>query len=276
MIESVRDRARSWLHDGEVDTILGMRSTTGRLAPFLFNTGEELADLALSNQHRVSTTCRPAKLSLLSLMQRKDPKIKIGVVCRGCDERALIELAKRKQLDLDRIRILGVACTAEEAAACECSRPYPGQLLVGDKVEGSAQPSLEELLGKDIEQRFAFWRHALGRCMKCYGCRNSCPVCFCTDCKMEQALFSRVGRLPPDVPMFQFIRLYHIADKCIDCGECEKACPCNIPLNLITRLLKRDIKRLFDYEAGLGVDDESPMLVTLDVAPLKEAAPHEA
>ncbi len=276
MLESARSHARSWLQKKEVDAIFGLRATAGRLAPFLFSTEEELAALALSSRHRVCHTCRPPKKNILSLMQERNPELKIGVICRACDERALIELAKRSQLALDRIRILGVACTADEAAACECSRPVPGNLVVGEKIGGhTGHPAIDELLAKDVTQRFDFWRHALGKCMKCYGCRNACPVCFCTECKMEQDLFSKVGRLPPDVPMFQFIRLYHIADKCIGCGECEKACPMDIPLNLITRLMKRDLKELFDFEAGLKVDTESPMLMTLDVAPLKEEVAHE-
>jgi ferredoxin len=272
MIEKCRDVARSWLRDKQVDAIFGLKSTAGRSEPFLFNTEAELADLVISNRHRICHTLRPSHATALALMLKKDPQIRIGVVCRGCDERALIELAKRAQLALDRIKILGVACTVEEAAECVCTRPFPTELTVGEKIANPPVPSFEELLQLDPQQRFAFWQHALTKCMKCYGCRNSCPVCFCKECKMEQELHSRVGRLPPDVPMFQFIRLCHVADKCIGCGECERACPCNIPLNLITKLMKRDVKELFGYEAGLDVEQDTPLVLTLDDAPVKEDA----
>ena len=35
---------------------------------------------------------------------------KIGVTVKGCDAMAFYELAKRKQLDLDRIIMIGVNC----------------------------------------------------------------------------------------------------------------------------------------------------------------------
>jgi len=277
MIESVRGLAKSWLQKKEVDAIFGLRSTAGRLAPFLFTSEAELAELALSIHHRVCYTCRPPKKTVLTLMQERDPQMKIGVVCRGCDERALIEVAKRNQLGLGPLKILGVACTAAEAAECECQRPFPQNLLVGEKVDGhTGHPSVDELMAKSVEERLAFWQHALGKCIKCYGCRNACPVCFCVECKMEQELFSRVGRLPPDVPMFQFIRLLHIADKCIGCGQCEMTCPMDIPLTIVSKLLKKDMMELFGYEAGLSVENESPILLSLDDAPVKIEEAHHA
>ena len=87
---------------------------------------------------------------------------------------------------------------------------------------------------------------------------------------MEQEVFTEKGWLPPEIPMFHFIRFYHILESCIGCGECEKACPVDIPLLTIFKLLRRDVKALFDYEAGLDVEQKSPLLTTLDEMPMRE------
>ena len=87
---------------------------------------------------------------------------------------------------------------------------------------------------------------------------------------MEQEIYAKTGWLPPEIPMFHFIRFYHISERCIECGECEKACPVDIPLTTIFKLLRKDVKALFDYEAGLDVKQEAPLLTTLDETPMKE------
>ena len=255
-----------------------MRGKNGHVAPYLFTETGELESLAISShtgeiisRYFPSSRSQRYKKSILYLLEQKYPSAKIGVVARGCDERALIELAKRDQLDLEKIEILGVACTKEDAIDCRCPKPYPTKLDVGERVEGvSSDMNVESLLKKRLPERFSFWKYELSKCIKCYGCRNVCPSCFCEDCEMEQDLWVKTGQLPPEIPTFHFIRWYHIADRCIECGECEKACPVDIPLLTIFKMLRRDIKEMFDYEAGLDAKQEAPLLTTLDETPLKE------
>ncbi len=278
MIEEVRRLAKEWLESRKVDAIVGLRKNNGHVAPYLFTGTSELDSLVISShtgdiipKYSMFNKSQRYKKNILYLLEQKYPKTKIGVIARGCDEKTLIELAKRNQLDLERIAILAVACTKEDAINCRCPTPYPTRIDVGKRVEGvSSDINVEALLKKNLEQRFSFWKHELGKCIKCYGCRNVCPACYCEDCAMENDLWTKMGELPPDIPMFHLIRWYHVADRCIECGECEKACPVDIPLLTIFKLLRRDIKELFDYEAGLDTKQEAPLLTTLDETPLKE------
>ena len=255
-----------------------MRKKDGHVAPHLFTETGELESLVISSnaseiisRYFPSSRSQRYRKNVLYLLEQRYPTAKIGVVARGCDERAIIELAKRDQLDLEKIEIMGVACTKEDAVECRCPKPYPTKLDVGERVEGvSSDTAVEALLQKSLLEKLAFWKYELSKCIKCYGCRNVCPSCFCEDCEMEQDLWAKMGQLPPEIPTFHIIRWYHIADRCIECGECEKACPVDIPLLTIFKLLRRDIKEMFDYEAGLDAKQEAPLLTTLDETPLKE------
>ena len=273
MIDAVKSTAKQWLTSKKVDMIFGLKEQNGDIVPYLFTKEDELDSLVLSTKHRISYVCRPSKRTIVYLMQEKEPNAKIGIVARGCDERALIELAKRGQIDISKIEILGVPCAKSEAEDCLCDRPYPSNLVVGEKVEGiSKNAAIESLLGKSLAERSEFWKHQLDKCIKCYGCRNVCPECFCQDCRMEQQLWAETGKLPSEFPMFHFIRFYHLADRCIGCGACEKACPVDIPLLTIFKQLRKDIKDLFDYDPGIELGQESPLLATLDERPMKEEA----
>ena len=50
-----------------------------------------------------------------------------------------------------------------------------------------------------------------------------------------------------------------MAGRCIECGECERACPMNIPIMLLNKKLIKDINQLFgEYDAGVKVDGVLP------------------
>lgn len=271
MIKKVQKIAREYLKSGKVGVIYGLKKQGKHIAPHIFNNEEELKDLVISTQVHLLNICRPSKKNIIRLIEEKYPQIKIGMVVRGCDERALIELAKRKQINLDNIELIGVACNKEEAIACNCYKPYPNHLDIGTKIEGVIEDKKKkDLLNKKLSERLSFWQYQFSKCIKCYGCRNACPLCFCKDCSMEQEVWTKIGEIPPEFPMFHFIRFYHLADRCIECGECEKACPVDIPLLTISKQIRNDIKELFDYESGLDVEQESPLLTSLDEVPMKE------
>ena len=59
--------------------------------------------------------------------------------------------------------------------------------------------------------------------------------------------------------MFQAIRNIHVAGRCTDCGECERACPVNIPLRSLTREMYDMVDDMFHFKSGMD-KDAAPML----------------
>jgi ferredoxin len=104
----------------------------------------------------------------------------------------------------------------------------------------------------DEESRKNFWQSELSRCIKCFGCRDACPVWIYDGAELEDPDWIKPGEIPPAVPLFQIIRAYRIANLCVNCGMCEEACPMDIPLRTIHQLMWRQSpESVFEVIPGL-------------------------
>jgi Na+-translocating ferredoxin:NAD+ oxidoreductase RnfC subunit len=64
---------------------------------------------------------------------------------------------------------------------------------------------------------------------------------------------------PREKLMFQVIHALHTAGRCTECGECERACPMDLPVMTLKQALNRQIKDLFDYQAGTDPEATPPL-----------------
>ncbi|EKQ54809.1 MAG: coenzyme F420-reducing hydrogenase, beta subunit, partial [Methanobacterium sp. Maddingley MBC34] len=108
------------------------------------------------------------------------------------------------------------------------------------------------------------------KCIKCYGCREACPICFCKECSIESESVNWVpkGELPPS-PMFHFVRMLHMVDSCTNCGQCEEVCPAEIPLARIFHKINVELQDVFKYHPGYDLEQKPPLSV-IDKEPSEE------
>jgi ferredoxin len=252
MNDELRTVAKEILMREDIDGIVGLKEEDGTIRPCFITDVEDAPSLVMDSRYPIA--------SVVKLLLEEEPGLRLAVVCRGCEERSLIELAKHNQIDLDSVTIIGVACDSDMAKECNCTKPYPASLMVGSPLEEWEHDTCAAYRQMSNDEKLEFWTKQLDKCNKCYGCRNACPVCFCKECELENSLWVKRGRLPPDFPLFHLIRAYHVAGKCIGCGECEKACPSDIPLMTLCHLLREDMDELFGYMAGRSVDEQNPVV----------------
>ena len=50
-----------------------------------------------------------------------------------------------------------------------------------------------------------------------------------------------------------------LAGRCAGCAECERACPMDIPLNLLNRKMAKELKELYGHEAGFQAKEKGPL-----------------
>lgn len=238
--------------------VLALRSAHGDVAPHLFQSRDELHELALWPKYPLPAIVRR--------LQDSQPGGRLAVVCRACEERGLVEMAKHRQVDWARLTLIGLACSAEEVEACRCAEPAPlhAGRVVGEPVPGLAADHVLAALPETSDDRLAFWLSWVQRCIKCYACRNACPQCFCHACALEDDLWVERGRLPPPYPVFHLIKAMHMAGKCVACRECEIACPAEIPITVLYRMVSQDVEELFGYHTGTYLDVLPPTLLKLE------------
>ena len=119
---------------------------------------------------------------------------------------------------------------------------------------------LEAMTG---EERFAFWREQLSKCIRCNACRNVCPACSCVKCVFDNPASGISAKANDDTfeeQLFHIIRAFHVSGRCTDCGECSRVCPQNIPLHLLNRKFIKDIDNLYgEYQAGETDEGKTPL-----------------
>lgn len=263
LVQETRQRASKLFGEDQVIGVLGLRAEHNHIGPYLFTSVDDLKELVLEPRYSMARVCQ----AILS----KFPDGKLGVIVRGCDERALIEMAKLEHIEMERLSLCGLACSEAQARQCVCAYPFPSHIDVGKKVEGFSlveDKRVQQLLERSVEERLAFWQQEFARCIKCYGCRNICPVCICDECLLEEDCWIERGQIPPELS-FHLIRAYHIADKCVGCGECTAVCPMEIPMTTFYTLVQEKLKELFGYEPGLEIMQKSPLTTTLEEIPLR-------
>lgn len=254
-MDRLREKVRKMLQDGKVAGYIGYIMKDSNPLPHFF-TPECLEEV-----DRAIVAPGDARYPLDKLLQQvasRYPEATFAIQVRGCDERGIIELYKWGQLDPEKVVLVGVACPQDQADYCECPGPWASVIDYGEKcqpVKESKRVKRIEALGE--EAAFQEWLGHFEKCIKCYGCRDICPMCFCKECSLEHPDLMSTGLVPPDT-IFHLVRAVHMAGRCIDCGLCEENCPADIPLRVLYKRGNELVKELFGYEMGVPESGPSP------------------
>jgi len=137
--------------------------------------------------------------------------------------------------------------------------PIPKGIEIRGKVEGAMFKLGDKCRAKDFEglgegkDRLKKIMEETSRCIKCYSCISACPICYCVDCTTKNPVYVKTGAVPPDF-MFHLIRYAHIADSCVNCGQCEELCPAEIPNALFMHAQQVELEKMFGHVPGRDME----------------------
>lgn len=155
-----------------------------------------------------------------------------------------------------------------DAGVIETEEPLEKGVEIRDKVNNFMLKESAEKKAKDIEGTtgdiidvFHAYADEFSKCMKCYGCREACPLCFCEDCCLEAEGPEWVpGGYTPAAPFFHLTRMVHMVDACTNCGQCSEVCPCEIPVAKVWDTVNNKVKEIYGYVSGFK--DQGPIPFT--------------
>lgn len=267
-LEKIRTKARELLQTCSVDCVIGYeRATDGKTTRPVFVYAPDEAERLVYDQTCVHNLSK-------YLLNRKGKRN--AIVAKPCDSRSINLLINEKQLDRDKVYIIGVTCRGmpdvrwnsvgegmqDKCKLCGQHTPVVYDYLIGEPVQETSQSysDVDKVEAMTPVERRAFWLEQFGRCIRCHACRQVCPGCYCTECFVDQIDPTWVGirKTASDNEMWNTIRAFHLAGRCISCNECERACPVNIPLSLLNRKLEKETGELFDFRAGASAEAVPP------------------
>jgi formate dehydrogenase (coenzyme F420) beta subunit len=266
-VKELRDKVREAFKQERIDVLLGWRAdpATGAVKPHVFQRGDDLEQLVFDDRcvHNLVTF----------LPEVAGHSKKTGVVLKGCDGRAFVTLLAEKRLKRDGLRVITVACdgvkidgrTAAKCADCVTNVSPVADVVIGEKraMKPAEYKQLEYIEKMKPEERWQFFAQQFERCARCYSCRQVCPMCYCETCIAEQvgpAWIDASTKLSANT-MWQLSRAYHLAGRCADCGECERACPERLPLRMLNAAMQKAVAELFEVVPGNDPDVQPPLSV---------------
>ena len=279
---AIRTEAIRLLTEGQVAAVVGYAAgrRKGSSMPIVVTDAQEAEKLIFS----------VASVNNLSVYLTKSKKEisktgKIAIVVKGCDMKALVGLMGESQLKRENLYLIGVPCIGvlkstfspnQElnsdtiAPKClECDVHLPNGVDFTPVVKLPTLPDMDAKYAAEIArlealtpaERWTYWKDQFSKCIKCYACRQVCPFCFCEQCLCDRNKPQMVESTPRPAGnlSWHLVRAMHLAGRCAGCAECERVCPMDIPLNLLNRKMAKELKELYDYEAGLEAQDKGPL-----------------
>ncbi|MEF8823305.1 MAG: hypothetical protein V5B78_03040 [Desulfohalobiaceae bacterium] len=302
LTQKIRESAKRLLQEGQVDCVLGYRKGTVPMQerPFFAYTPQDadqlvwtrfcvsnLANFLIGRQDRVAVAAQGCvSRNIVGLIQEKQiTREQVYVI--GLHSPGMVDRGKVQALFPDRVihsveedgeeLIVNGADFSERIKVRDVKRDNCNTCirrnaviydeLIGEQGEESGGGNIDKVSAPweklSPEERWERFEETFKDCIRCYACRDVCPLCYCNQCFVDENQPQWCGKTveETDVHTFHILRAFHCAGRCTDCGACESACPVGIKMRRLTSKLEMDIRELYDYSPGLDLESTPPLSV---------------
>ncbi|MEI2770631.1 MAG: hypothetical protein V9G98_07825 [Candidatus Competibacter sp.] len=210
-MEALRNKACDLLAQDQVQVVIGYEAgTSGARRPSFARSEADAARLMWD------ADCVGNLAGYLTRPEIKKMG-KVAIVANAATLRALLQLTAEHQLAEGAVLALVVT---EAGAVLELSNAQAVTEQVAtlpSNLSPADREKLEQLMALSREERRAFWEQELQRCIKCYACRSSCPMCYCGSCTMDCNRPQWVPVASHELGNLEYhtVRAMHLAGRCV-------------------------------------------------------------
>ncbi|MBC8314911.1 MAG: 4Fe-4S dicluster domain-containing protein [Bacteroidetes bacterium] len=260
----IQDTAARLFSEEKIDLFIGYRSTgfDNNQVPVLIHHYQDVEQLVFTDKSVFNLT------NYLKYEYTRNKRV--GLVVKGCDSRSLNLMLTENQVKRENLFIIGIACEGvmneqgEKAQNCvECVMP---DAVIYDELLGAptgqreyqVNADINELAEQPLIERGTHFEEIFENCIRCNACRHSCPLCYCNKCCIDQETSTLYQGSNTTSGAFHALMTWslHLAGRCVDCRNCEKACPSHLPLHLLHKQNEQVIYENFqEHLAGMIKDD---------------------
>ena len=298
-IDKIKEISARLLKECKVDMVIGFRKGTLPMMnePYFAKTQEDVENLVWDSNCGINLanylTNRTEKIGIIAkgcdsrnivthIIENKikrEQLVIIGVPCKGMIDKRRINAMFDGEINAvteegNNIKVAGngfekvlnkADVLQQNCALCIHRNPVVHDELVAELVDEQQDvdryADVREIEEMSAEEKSGYFDELFSTCIRCYACRNACPLCYCPTCFVDESRPQWVGKSQDDtdIKTFHFLRAFHCAGRCTDCGACERACPVGINMRKLTKKLEKDCLELFNWEAGLSLDVRPPL-----------------
>ena len=231
--EKIRETAKKLLKDEKVDVFIGYKKGTVPMTnePVLINNPEDV-DLLYWDSNCGLNLCnyltkRTDRIGIVAngcnsrsiVTHITENQIKreqlyiVGIPCTGMiDHRAVMRAVKQKEIleiqeDGDKFMVKGKGFEEGfnkkdflQTNCAMCTHPNPVEYdeMISDPVEekevADKYRDVEKTEDMVPEKKWGFFTGLIEKCIRCYACRNACPLCYCPTCFVDESMPQWVGK----------------------------------------------------------------------------------
>jgi ferredoxin len=245
-MNSINSKARELLEAKAASVVIGYEAGTKGIARPAFITDPSATD-------RLIWDARCVQNLAVYLTKPEVKKLgKMAVVATVPVMKSIMMLISEQQLTAEDFIVIGISPDGE---LLDIADTVIMQSVIEKSGIGNPEKDKELLASLNKmspEERFTWWQNEFSKCIKCYACRQACPLCYCTRCftEVNQPQWIQVQSNTYGCMEWHILRAMHLAGRCISCGECGRACPVGIPCHLLTIHLADQTLRHFNVQAG--------------------------